>query len=104
MSDEKPSEAMKFALAKPIQAHGEELKAVTFREPTAGDIIKVGNPVILDMATDPPVITHDARKMTSMIAALANIPPSSVAQMAPNDWVGCAWLLSPFFTPASGVA
>ena len=89
-------------LAKPIQAHGETVSELRFREPTGADIVNVGNPVIFDMASDPPKVTHDDRKMAAMMARLANVPPSSIGLMGPQDWVACAWLLTPFFVPMAG--
>lgn len=84
-----------FPLKKKIEAHGEELSELKLREPTALDIIEVGNPVRLDGTNN--TIFHDDRKMQGMIARLAGIPPSSVAQLAPNDFVAMAWALTPFF-------
>ncbi|GJE45366.1 phage tail assembly protein [Methylobacterium soli] len=89
-------------LSKPIKAHGEEIREITFRDPLGADILAVGNPVIVDMASDPPRVTHDERKMAAMISRLGGIPTSSVAQMGPQDWVACAWLLTPFFVPMAG--
>ena len=93
---------LSMPLAKPIKAHGEELTEINFRAPTVSDMLAVGNPAIFEPAMDPPRITHDERKMNAMIARLGNIPPSSVAQMDPQDWVSCAWLLTPFFVPMAG--
>ncbi|TCR60941.1 phage tail assembly protein [Bosea sp. BK604] len=86
---------MTFPLHKKIEAHGETIAELKLREPTALDIIEVGNPVRLDGANN--TIFHDDRKMQHMIARLANVPPSAVAQLAPNDFVAIGWALTPFF-------
>lgn len=91
MSDE----GITFPLKKPIDAHGEKVSELKLREPTAMDIIEVGNPVRLDGSNN--TIFHDDRKMQQMISRLANVPPSSVAQLSTNDFVALAWALTPFF-------
>jgi hypothetical protein len=89
-------------LSKPIEAHGEQVTVLNFREPTARDLLSIGNPVIFDPISDPPKVTHDERKMTQMMSALAAVPPSSIQQLTPRDWITCAWGLTPFFVPIPG--
>ena len=89
-------------LEQPIEAHGETVKRLKFRKPTARDLITVGNPVIFDPIAHPPKVTHDERKMRLMISTLANIPTSSVDAMNPTDWITCAWGITPFFMPVPG--
>lgn len=96
------SDDLTLTLSRPIPAHGEMISVLTFREPTGGDILQVGNPVIVDMASDPPRVTHDERKMTAMLSRLASVPPSSIAKLGPNEWVEAAWIITPFFMPRPG--
>lgn len=70
-----------------------------FREPTAGDIVSIGNPVIFEPTFTPPRISHDAPRMNEMLARLAGVTPMLIAQMRPADWVTCAWRVSSFFLP-----
>lgn len=95
-------EKLSFALSRPVQAHGEDVSELSFREPTGSDIIAVGNPVVIDMASDPPKISHDERKLAAMLARLAEVPPSTIGKMAPQDFVGAGWLITPFFVPTPG--
>lgn len=89
-----------MALRKPIQANGEEVNELKFREPTGGDIEQAGNPVIIDMfSADTVKLTFDEKKMTAMMSRLAAVPPSSVRQLHPKDWNSIAWQLVHFFTP-----
>ncbi|GGC94583.1 phage tail assembly protein [Chelatococcus reniformis] len=104
MADEAQPASLSFSLSRPIKVANEERTTLTFREPTAGDIIAVGNPVIVDFDADPVRITHDGKFMSGMISRLGNVPLSAVAAMAPQDWVGCAWLLTSFFMPALGMS
>ena len=50
-------------LTRPIEAHGNTLTVLTFREPTARDLLSIGNPVIFDPISDPPKIMHDEKRM-----------------------------------------
>lgn len=88
------------SLRKSVIANGDEVNELTFREPTGGDIERVGNPVTIDMLSgDTPKITFDAKAMTQMMALLATVPPSTIRQMHPRDWNSAAWQLAHFFTP-----
>jgi hypothetical protein len=86
-------------LRKSVIANGEDTMELIFREPTAGDIERCGNPVLLDMASDPPKISFDSKAMTQMMASLATVPPSTIRQLHPKDWNTCAWQLAGFFLP-----
>jgi len=87
-------------LTKSVIANGEEVTELIFREPTAGDIERIGsNPVNLDTSQDPPRMVFDARSMTQMMSVLAAVPPSTIRAMSPNDWNTIAWRLSHFFLP-----
>jgi len=88
------------ALRKPIQANGETVTSLTFREPTAADIERCGNPVSIDFFSgESPRLSFDAAAMTKMMSTLAAIPPSSVRSMNTRDWNSAAWALTPFFLP-----
>jgi Phage tail assembly chaperone proteins, E, or 41 or 14 len=98
-----PELDFEHTLAKPIQAHGEEIKVLRWREPTGGDIERAGNPVYLDVSAVPTggaaTMTFNEKKMAGMISVLCQIPPSSVRQMTSKDWNAVAWKLFRFFTP-----
>src|SRR5436189_5603228 len=84
--------SISFTLRKPIMAHGDEVKTIKFRQPTAADIERFGNPVWLDFSAGDSVRTcFDEKKMIQMMAGLATIPPSSIRMMDPRDWNTCAW-------------
>lgn len=96
---------LRFFLSKPIEVPGTKedpktkLTEVVFRDPSGADLLAVGNPVIFDPVSNPPRVTHDPEKMAMMIWRLSGVTPGQQGQMAPQDWVGCAWLLTPFFVP-----
>lgn len=86
-------------LEKPIQAHGDTVTILKWREPTAGDIERAGNPIIVDFFGDKPSMTFAEVKMSAMISRLAEIPPSSVRMLTAGDWNAIAWKLVRFFMP-----
>jgi hypothetical protein len=87
-------------LRKPIMAHGDEISVLKFREPTAGDIEKCGNPVNIDFNSgSTPKMSFDSKAMSAMMSSLAAVPPSTIKQMHPRDWNTAAWNLASFFMP-----
>lgn len=98
----KPAIIFRYKLSAPLKAYGNDVAELEFRKPTAFDIMNIGDPVVLDIATDPPRVTFDAPKMFAMMSTLASVPMSSLSEMDTNDWVACAWGISPFFVPRPG--
>lgn len=102
---EKPKEngvssSIVIQLRKSVIANGDEVKELSFREPTAADIERVGNPVNVDMLSgDVPKLSFDAKAMTQMMGLLAAVPPSTIRQMHTRDWNTAAWQLASFFMP-----
>jgi hypothetical protein len=87
---------------KPIHdQNGRELAELSFREPTAGDINRCGNPVRLTSDFDAAI---DERKMTLMIAALSGVLSPMLDKMDPRDWNSCAYRLRTFFLPEPALA
>jgi Phage tail assembly chaperone proteins, E, or 41 or 14 len=89
----------KLVLRKQVIANGEPVMEIVFREPTAADIERVGNPVLVGMYENTPKIHFDSAIMTQMMARLATVPPSTIRSMHPKDWNNGAWLLANFFMP-----
>lgn len=84
-------------LYKPIRNNkSEDVHEVKLREPRAGDINRYGNPIRVNQDGD---VLIDERKMTYMIAALADILPPFIEEMDPRDWNSCAYRLRRFFLP-----
>jgi hypothetical protein len=75
---------------------GELVDKLTFREPKAADINRIGNPT--RMLWDSEVIIEE-RKMTYIMAALCGILPPFLDEMDPRDWNSCALRLRKFFLP-----
>lgn len=87
------------SLSKPVNAHGEELRYLKWREPTGADIERAGNPIIVDFFGEKPSLTFNEKKMSAMISTLCQIPPSTVRQLTAGDWNAIAWKLVRFFMP-----
>jgi hypothetical protein len=86
-------------LSRPIEAHGERLGKLTWREPTGGDIERAGVPITMDFFGEKPSLTFNEKKMSAMISTLCQIPPSAVRQLTAGDWNAIAWKLVRFFMP-----
>lgn len=86
-------------LRKKVQAHGEMLEALTLREPTGGDIERIGQPVIFNIFDPQPRPVYDTPVMTAMISHLAQVPPSTVRNLDPRDWENIALGMFYFFMP-----
>ena len=89
-----------YTLSKPIQYLGEEITSVSIREPTAGDVFRVGNPIKYDLRFDSPNIEFDEDKAFKMLARSSGIPiEGSLERMSSGDAVSCFWGMAPFFVP-----
>lgn len=86
-SDAKPVEV---ALTRQIEAHGEKIDKLTIREPTVAEIRKCGYPIDGNARLD-------AEAGAKLIAACAEIPPSSVDAMSPKDFTAAMGALAGFF-------
>lgn len=94
---------------KPIMKGREELNELTFREPTAMDIIRCGgNPCRIEIVDLPngqvafyPII--DDPKMMRLMANLAGLLDPQLQKMDPRDYNSCAHRLRRFFLPEQGV-
>jgi len=94
---------MEHRLQKPIRANGEDVQVLRWREPTAGDIERAGNPIALEFnGTDFPTMSFNEKKMNNMISVLCAIPPSSVKMIPAGEWQAIAYKLSRFFMPTMG--
>jgi hypothetical protein len=86
-------------LRKPIPVYTDKVSTLKLRRPTGSDLVQIGNPVIFDPVSYPPVVRHDMPRMCAMLARLADIPESSIERLEPEDLVAAAWAVSPFFIP-----
>ena len=87
-------------LHKPIRDNkGNEIRELSFRQPTGADINRYGMPVHIDVSGD---VHMDERKMTLMMTALSGVMTPFLEAMDPRDWASCAYRLRHFFLPDPG--
>ena len=88
-------------LHRPIRNNkNEEIREITFREPTGGDINRYGAPVRINADG---MFDIDDKKMAMMMAGLSGINLPFLERMDPRDWQSCVYRLKLFFHPdASG--
>src|SRR5262245_37457764 len=75
---------------------GNDIKELSFRQPTGGDLMRHGVPVRIDVNGD---VLVDERKMTLMMTALSGVMTPFLETMDPRDWASCAYRLRNFFLP-----
>jgi hypothetical protein len=97
----KPGEKMrlgdkiKLPLEKPIKAHGKEITYLEFRYPSGEDLLEIGSP---NFAPDMQGHTHFDFAITGQyIVRLADVPLSTVKQMAPIDMMKAVGVVAGFF-------
>ena len=96
--------AIILPLRTPIPVYTDKVAELRLRRPTGRDLIQIGNPVIFDPVSEPPVIQHDMPRMAAMLARLSEIPASSIEKLEPEDLVDAAWAVTPFFIPRASRA
>jgi len=96
----KPKDVV-IELDRPVMANGDMVKKLTFREPTGGDIMSLGDayPIIINWETGR--VTPNPAPMGMMMGILAGVPPSTIRALSANDWATCAHALMGFFPPGA---
>ena len=88
-----------FPLSKPVRVEGEEVTSLTLREPTIGMLGGVKQKITGDGG-----IEIDVDTVIKVFAKIANIPPSSAKQIAPEDFPRVLEVYTSFFggSPETG--
>jgi Phage tail assembly chaperone proteins, E, or 41 or 14 len=88
-----------LVLMRPIEAYGDTVKELTFREPIGKDIRLCGFPIKFSASEGdgPNFSMPDAQVVHALIARLANIPPSAVDTLCLADLVACQSVVMGFF-------
>jgi tail assembly chaperone E/41/14-like protein len=82
-----------YKLDYELEAHGDKITELVFREPTGNDLVRYGSPIRLDLSMNESV-------MENQMVALANVPPSTIKKLKAKDWQTIAFELSArFFVP-----
>lgn len=86
-------------LIKAVQAHGEMLSELKFREPTGSDLMTIEKGWPVDIDWDTGKVTPNPAVMGQIMTVLAAVPPSTIAKMKGKDFTNCAHALAGFFVP-----
>lgn len=84
-----------FTLSQPVMHGNTEITELTFREPTAKDVIQLGLPFTLnaELLSEPvPAVC------AKYVSRLAGIPPSVVEKLPLIDYTQMLYLVVSFFT------
>jgi hypothetical protein len=79
-----------------IGPRGESIDELKFREPTGGDVMRIGNPCWI--RSDGELMIDDP-KMMRMMGQLSGVLAPLLEAMHPKDYNSCAYRLRPFFIP-----
>ena len=100
MADQTSEPIFTQKLREPLTiGKNETVSELSFRKPTAGDIMRCGNPVKYTPYDENQDIAFDEPKLLKMIATLSGTLQPFVERMDPNDFLECGWALAPFFVP-----
>lgn len=92
-------------LAKPIQAHGETLATLEFREPTGKDVAECGMPFSIETGAGGTQSQKiDTRAIAAYIVNLAGIPPSTMDHLSVADFLKATGIVVDFFGDAPAPA
>lgn len=89
-----------LTLSKPIEAHGQEITELTFRDGTTQDIISCGYPATFYLDEDDSSVSEvkiNQHAVAKLIVNLAGIPKSSMLSLAPQDFMAAGELVMGFF-------
>ncbi|MBM6634621.1 phage tail assembly protein [Leclercia adecarboxylata] len=84
-------------LNQPVNAHGETISVLEFKEPTGKDVRELGYPYQMNQDES---IKLQAHIIAKYIVRLASVPLSTVDQMSPGDLNTAGWLVAGFFLQA----
>jgi len=74
-------------LTKPIEAHGEKIDTLNFRDAEGADLRVAGSPVyVVDNRDNTSSTKFDHGALAIYISRLAQIPPTAVDKLPPADW------------------
>lgn len=85
--------AVSFPLSRPLQAHGEQIRQLDFREPTGADAFACGMP--FRMGPDDQIIVSMPETM-GLAARLASVPLSTIKAMPMADLMGVVKIILGF--------
>jgi len=96
------SEKTKVTLTKPITVHAKETSELEMSAPNGGTIRRCGYPFKWEHTKSGSRIQHiNSEAVAAYVSELANIPPNSVDQLSPADFLTVTGMVVDFFGDAS---
>ena len=91
-------------LQAPVQAHGEEVATLTFREPTTKDVMELGQCTLLIPSSDGTSVDIEVRTklVGQYIVRLCGVPMSTVHSLSLQDFNRCQAVVMGFFGSGDG--
>lgn len=86
-------EIVTVPLSRPIRAQGQDVTALDFRQPSAGDLMDCGFPY---GGEDGGKV--DTAAVGNLISRLANVPLASVRTMGSRDFLACLKVIGGFLS------
>ncbi len=93
-----------LVLSRAIKAHGEDVEQITLRAPVVKDMIEIGQPFLIIAGDGETAVRVQNKTIAQYIVRLAQIPMSSVEQMAPADFTKAQAMVMDFFGGGDAVA
>lgn len=87
-----------YKLNKPVQSQGEMISTMTFREPTAGDLMMLGDTYPVAFNADG-TIRVNPEAMGAIMWRLANVSEITIKALSAKDFAGLCWAIAPLFLP-----
>ena len=89
---------VKVPLSTPIEAHGETIRELEFREPRLGDLRGV------NLTVSQAGLTFDAGAVLDLAAKLAGVPPSAIDKLGLKDLEAVAGAVLPLLDGLPGMS
>ena len=96
----KPPE-LEIDLKYPAQAFGTPLKKLTFRRPTGGDLMSIGDNYPIHITWQTGEVRPNPLAMGEIMSTLAQVPLSTIKALDAEDFATCAHALMSFFLPGA---
>jgi hypothetical protein len=97
----KPLTEIKIDLEQPVQAFGAVVKALTFRVPTGGDLMAIGDNYPVHIYWDTREVRPNPAAMGEIMSMLGQVPLSTIKALKASDFATCAFALMVFFLPGA---
>lgn len=105
-ADQKPAEPERVKeitidLKYPVQAFGTPVNKLTFRRPTGGDLMAIGDAYPVHIYWETREVRPNPAAMGPIMSALAQVPLTTIKALDAEDFATCSHALMVFFLPGA---